>query len=273
MWRPTISSDELWHHGILGMQWGHRNGPPYPLDSSNHSAREKEAGWRKSLRGSSAASKKRKHNTDYINQIGKDYIAISEKYGNPSEDDWKTHDKIENEFLRLYQKKEKDYVKQALKTAKKENVEKWGKTQDSNTLFIKGISGSGKSTVANSYRDGKTDIIHLDLYTEKQNQGSKDRNPNFDAYLKKKRFDVRGITTDVKDIKKRFRNMDVFAKHIQDFSKQQYSNNRRVVAEGVQLNDDTIFADKDFFNDKPTITLRINKSVADKRAKERDKDK
>ena len=44
---PTDS--DLQHHGILGMHWGRRNGPPYPLDGSSHSASEKKAGWRKSL--------------------------------------------------------------------------------------------------------------------------------------------------------------------------------------------------------------------------------
>lgn len=34
----------LAHHGILGQKWGKRNGPPYPLDDSDHSAAEKRAG-------------------------------------------------------------------------------------------------------------------------------------------------------------------------------------------------------------------------------------
>lgn len=31
------------HHGILGMKWGHLNGPPYPLGRGDHSASEKKA--------------------------------------------------------------------------------------------------------------------------------------------------------------------------------------------------------------------------------------
>lgn len=43
------STDYLSHHGIQGQKWGKKNGPPYPLGSSDHSAAEKKAGWRKSL--------------------------------------------------------------------------------------------------------------------------------------------------------------------------------------------------------------------------------
>jgi hypothetical protein len=44
---PT--SKDITHHGILGQKWGKRQGPPYPLDGSDHSAAEKKAGWSKSL--------------------------------------------------------------------------------------------------------------------------------------------------------------------------------------------------------------------------------
>ncbi len=46
---------ELYHHGILGQKWGSRNGPPYPLGSSDHSSSEKKAGWRKSLNSKSGS--------------------------------------------------------------------------------------------------------------------------------------------------------------------------------------------------------------------------
>lgn len=50
MWKPTISSDEIYHHGILGQRYGKRNGPPYPLDSGSHSSEEKKHGWKQSLK-------------------------------------------------------------------------------------------------------------------------------------------------------------------------------------------------------------------------------
>lgn len=49
MMRNDFESNYLMHHGILGMKWGRRNGPPYPLGSGDHSANERKEGWRKSL--------------------------------------------------------------------------------------------------------------------------------------------------------------------------------------------------------------------------------
>lgn len=38
------SPEELYHEGRLGMKWGRRNGPPYPLGASQLSAAEKKEG-------------------------------------------------------------------------------------------------------------------------------------------------------------------------------------------------------------------------------------
>lgn len=54
-----VSNDELHHHGIFGQRWGVRNGPPYPLDDEDHSARERKAGWKASLNNSGKTSSKK----------------------------------------------------------------------------------------------------------------------------------------------------------------------------------------------------------------------
>jgi len=72
---------DLSHHGILGMKWGKQNGPPYPLDASDHSASEKKAGWRQSLkekRFRKGIDKAKKNNpgkthTEIANEIRKDF--------------------------------------------------------------------------------------------------------------------------------------------------------------------------------------------------------
>lgn len=60
---PTNS--DLQHHGILGQKWGQRNGPPYPLGTGAHSAREKKAGYQKSIKGSEKGEPSKKISKTY----------------------------------------------------------------------------------------------------------------------------------------------------------------------------------------------------------------
>ena len=69
MKKVVYSSQYLEHHGILGQKWGKRNGPPYPLDSEDHSVREKKVGWRKSL--ASARVERHKRAAKRINEDAK----------------------------------------------------------------------------------------------------------------------------------------------------------------------------------------------------------
>ena len=47
----------LEHHGILNQRWGHRNGPPYPLSRSDHSAAEKSAAKKAGITVGSSSGK------------------------------------------------------------------------------------------------------------------------------------------------------------------------------------------------------------------------
>ena len=74
----TRSDEYLKHHGILGMKWGKKNGPPYPLGASDHSTSEKKAGWRKSLdKDSSTEDNKRKGLSDKQKKAIKIGVAVA----------------------------------------------------------------------------------------------------------------------------------------------------------------------------------------------------
>ena len=58
--RNDFETNYLMHHGILGQKHGVQNGPPYPLDPNDHSASERKAGWRKSLKSAIKDHKRKK---------------------------------------------------------------------------------------------------------------------------------------------------------------------------------------------------------------------
>lgn len=50
---------ELYHHGIRGMSWGRRNGPPYPLGYSQHSSKEKRLNPKSAIDGKPDENKRK----------------------------------------------------------------------------------------------------------------------------------------------------------------------------------------------------------------------
>lgn len=71
-----------------------------------------------------------------------------------------------------------------LKKARTANMDKWGKTPNTNVCYIGGYSGSGKSTTARSLADKNTDVIHLDSFFEQGSVGKDLRNRNFLKFLR-----------------------------------------------------------------------------------------
>ena len=153
---------------------------------------------------------------------------------------------------------------------KSKNLDKWGKTRDNNILYITGYSGSGKSTLARNLMDKNTQVIHLDQYMEVNGDRSY-RNKGLDDFLKNKKFNSEKLTDLSIDRKERWKYIDKFGEELlQDYSKQCYDKKQKVIVEGVQLLDDTMFPNKHFFDGKPLITMDTGILSSSIRAYKRD---
>jgi dephospho-CoA kinase len=155
-----------------------------------------------------------------------------------------------------------------LKKARTSNMDKWGEDPDHNVAYIGGYSGSGKSTVAKTIANKNTDIIHLDLYFEKDEGAGNSRCAEFDRYLKKNNIKAPNEVSSKEWMPNKI--FDKFEEAIDAFGREQYAKGRKVIAEGVQVLDSGIRPDKKYFSDKPVILLSTNPITSMSRAFERD---
>ena len=171
--------------------------------------------------------------------------------------------------------KNRKYNKINMKNADTQNLDKWGTDKDHNILYISGKSGSGKSTAALAMSDSNTNVIHLDSYFELKNksEANKNKNERFNNFLKKNGFDINSLNDGKlfkNDINEYFKKVDKFAELSEEFGREEFDNSRKVIMEGVQLLDETMYPNKRFFDDKSCILLKTNDNISRKRAKERD---
>lgn len=102
------SGSDLYHHGILGQRWGHRYGPPYPLDSGDHSSAERKAGWKKSIKAGPgrAARKVGRAALKSATSLGKKGANIAKKYVDEKTRDVRNQMKTKEAIKRSIKQKE-----------------------------------------------------------------------------------------------------------------------------------------------------------------------
>ena len=166
----------------------------------------------------------------------------------------------------------KRYAQKNLKNAKVRNLDKWGMDENHNVLYIIGASGSGKSTTARGLANDNDSIIHLDTLFENTERGTAStRNKDFELYCIRKGIDVKKARDSSANVADRRAVIRDISNQVEPYGKQCYDKGRRVIVEGVQMADDTMFADKRYFKDKATITLHTSKMRSAIRAATRDK--
>jgi ABC-type dipeptide/oligopeptide/nickel transport system ATPase component len=140
-------------------------------------------------------------------------------------------------------------------------------------LYIIGTSGSGKSTTAKGLASDNGSVIHLDTLLEKEAHKSPYFNKDFEHFLRNKGVDIDKARDATIDKKERWKAIDDIGDHVESYGKDCYKRGKRVVIEGAQMGDDTMFPDKTYFKDKPTITMKSNYISNSIRASRRDGDK
>lgn len=155
--------------------------------------------------------------------------------------------------------------------ARSVNLDKWGKSKNTNILYVTGLSGSGKSTAAGYLADkNKAELINLDSYLSPMSKESKRQlqNKSFNKYLNETVPDWKNAIKP--DYKLDFRIVDDIAKASEEFGKTSFDNNKRVIVEGVQVLDNTLYADNSSYRGKPVMVISTNQFSSNLKGSMRD---
>ena len=167
------------------------------------------------------------------------------------------------------------YGNKNIRKAKTANLDKWGKSPETNTLYIAGYSGSGKSTTALSLKKKGDTVLHLDGYSEPGSPNSI-TDKNFNKYLDKhcpqwKLMKESSKSTKIKRHSKEYWDIvEKFDKAIDNYSKEEYKKGNRVIVEGVQIADGWLKGKPEDYSNKPVIVLGTNPVKSMSRAFSRD---
>lgn len=159
------SSGELYHHGILGQKWGHRNGPPYPLTASARSASEKKPGRSSSLAkvvkvGRENRKRAAQDYQDYKNELK----TAKQNRKNRDKAIQETYDKTEREIESRYKRGQNLSDKDARRELAADNkaMDSWAKSKEQykqdrinakNSYNKKLYEGNKKAMDSVSYKD------------------------------------------------------------------------------------------------------------------------
>lgn len=139
------------------------------------------------------------------------------------------------------------------------NLGKLGKDTKHNVLYITGLPGSGKTTLAEEMADGRGSIIHLDTYAE----GDLERqNPDFNRYLDNVQQGLRSLV-------EYGMCLEEFGNCIEKYGKLCFSD-RIVIVEGFQIFTGWLHENDSFYLDKPLIILDTPMHIAITRMMKRD---
>lgn len=159
----------LAHHGILGMRWGKRNGPPYPLNESQMSSKERaknevsEYALKESVKRAKFKEQVKLNKLKEREQIRQNKAKEREerRQNRADEKEARRQNKIdEREMVRQNRVDEKELSKQN----DAESREKWEQYKRGRTYVRKFLIGAGVMTVAGLavYKGIKARQLNLD---------------------------------------------------------------------------------------------------------------